>query len=211
MTTLRASFTASVLLAFGLGCAASEEHDFGSSVSRKEANDLALDVDANSDEGEAIDEDSDEDVVDPDADDADEGADETTAAWDAAPPEAADGVTVEGKVTCGLALAEFTIAWQFTDGQWAQVAPPGAPFQPRPELAGCLEVSPKSFQWSDDGAIHWESGGWDHDLLPTETEGRWFGTAEPMQGPSAECQAAIEDAGLTLPFPLVLEITAIEG
>lgn len=197
-------------LVFGGACTApSQGDDFGTHVSREEAE--SLDIDA---EDPAIDTDGD-DTTEGEGEtgsgegegDGGEGVDEPL--WDATTPELVEGLTVEAEVECGLALGPFSIAWAFEGGSWRQLPPPGASFVPRTELQDCLGQGPKRFEWEADGTLYWESAGLAHTLLPTETEDRWFGGVEPIAAPSPECTAALEANGLSWPLPIMLELTRI--
>ena len=60
--------------------------------------------------------------------------------------------------------------------------------------------------WHPDGAIEVYAADLFHDMAPSATHDRWFGTASPLRGSTAECDAGLARLGLAWPVSLTMEL-----
>ena len=148
---------------------------------------------------------------DREADDDDSGpadADDDVAAWDASPPDVADGATLSATVSCAAFLGPTDKAWVKAGPLWQEQ--PGSPAEMLPELAPCVVDGPRELTWTELPRIRFLAGGWEHVLDPSSTPDRWVGGAEPLE-PSADCLDAIDDLGWTLPLTMSFDVTGLTG
>ena len=172
---------------------------------------------ADDDPAEGDDDDLDEDIDDPDepADDDDDVVDDDDddePAWDAAPPTEV-GTQIEGVILCGWMDGPHHVGFEFDGDIWQQFQVPSDAGL-RAELLPCYggQMDPqfdKKLRWSDDGAIYFQAGGLEHDLIPGSQELRWFGNVWPVGGPDEACQHALEEAGLSSPMTMTFTVDSI--
>ena len=78
--------------------------------------------------------------------------------------------------------------------------------RPRPDLAACFVIRGGIvIEWSHEPSIYLSAGGWAHTLYPTDTPGRWFGSASPLVLSEA-CRDQLAAAQMSFPVPLSVTI-----